>query len=106
MSEEKKECPICKAQIEISKFRLHDVACSRQNYLCVSCGLAVLKSERKYHDEEVCGKPQDDPIKESAILADKPIFDNQFEEVSDKDVLSQPQENQPELTEYEKMIFE
>ena len=54
---ETKECPLCKKQIEIAKFRLHEVACARQNYICKKCGEVVAKADREEHDEE-CGKPK------------------------------------------------
>ena len=70
MQEEVKEieCTLCKVQIDIKKYRLHDAACVRQNYLCKCCGKAVLKSEREYHDEEVCGK-------DVTMVEEEAIFD-------------------------------
>ena len=49
---ETKLCPICSQQIEVSKFRMHDIGCSRQNYKCKECGACVAKADKEDHEEE------------------------------------------------------
>ena len=53
--EETKHCNICEKDIEVSKFRMHDIGCSRQNYKCKECGMCVPKAEKEEHDEEEHG---------------------------------------------------
>ena len=45
--EQVKKCPLCEKDIEQSKFRLHEVACARNNYKCPKCSEIVLKAERE-----------------------------------------------------------
>ena len=47
-----KLCKICEKEIEASKFRMHDIGCSRQNYKCKECGLCVPKADKEDHEEE------------------------------------------------------
>lgn len=49
---ETKKCPLCEKHIEVSKFRMHDIGCSRSNYKCKECGQCVPKAEREEHEEE------------------------------------------------------
>ena len=49
---ETKRCGLCEQDIEVSKFRMHDIGCSRQNYKCKQCGACVAKCEKEEHDEE------------------------------------------------------
>jgi DNA-directed RNA polymerase subunit RPC12/RpoP len=51
-AEETKHCNICSKDIEVSKYRMHDIGCSRQNYKCKECGECVPKAEREEHEEE------------------------------------------------------
>ena len=55
-----RKCDVCEKQIEVPKFRLHEVACARQNFKCRKCGEVVAKAEREAHDED-CGKPKKAP---------------------------------------------
>lgn len=56
-----KKCGLCSKEIELAKFRIHEVMCARLNYVCKKCGEVVLKSERETHDEEQCGRaPEED----------------------------------------------
>ena len=43
---------MCEKPIEVQKYRLHEVACSRQNYKCKKCGEVIPKSDREQHDED------------------------------------------------------
>jgi hypothetical protein len=47
-----KLCTTCEKQIEVSKFRIHETQCARQNYKCKVCGDIVLKDDREEHDLE------------------------------------------------------
>ncbi len=47
-----KKCSTCKRDIEEPKFRLHDVACARNNYLCKECGEVVAKADKEEHERE------------------------------------------------------
>ena len=38
--------------IEVAKFRLHEVACARNNYKCTKCGEVVPKADREQHEED------------------------------------------------------
>lgn len=49
---ETKLCSICSQHIEVSKFRMHDIGCSRQNYKCKECGACVAKADKEDHEEE------------------------------------------------------
>ena len=50
----------------------------RQNYLCKCCGKAVLKSEREYHDEEVCGKDEEiEPVKTDTTMVEEEVIVDQ-----------------------------
>lgn len=67
-----KYCSLCEKMIEASKFRIHEVMCSRMNYRCPKCNMLVLKAEKAQHDEDVCGKPSETspttiPIAENKI---------------------------------------
>lgn len=46
MTEAVKKCPLCQKDIEQSKFRLHEVACARNNFKCDKCGDIVPKSDK------------------------------------------------------------
>ena len=48
-----KKCDMCEKLIEVSKFRLHSVACSRNNYKCAKCGDIIPKSDKDQHEEDV-----------------------------------------------------
>jgi len=50
---ETKQCSMCQQQIEVAKFRLHEVACIRMNYKCTKCGEIVPKAEREQHEDDV-----------------------------------------------------
>ena len=47
-----KKCGICDNDIEEPKFRLHEIGCSRNNYRCKECGIAVAKAEKEEHEAE------------------------------------------------------
>ena len=51
-AEETKMCKLCMRQIDVSKFRMHDIGCARQNYKCKECGLCVPKADKEEHEEE------------------------------------------------------
>lgn len=51
-SEETKLCPTCDKQIEVSKFRIHDIQCARMNFRC-HCGMAVAKADKEQHEAEM-----------------------------------------------------
>lgn len=51
-AEETKKCPLCNQDIAVSKFRMHDMGCSRQNYKCKECGECVPKADKEEHDED------------------------------------------------------
>ena len=46
-----RKCDVCEKQIEVPKFRLHEVACARQNYKCRKCGEVVAKAERDKYEK-------------------------------------------------------
>jgi len=46
VQQETKVCGMCAKDIEVGKFRLHEVACARMNYKCQKCGEIVPKSDR------------------------------------------------------------
>ena len=50
--EETKRCNICDQDIAVSKYKMHEIGCSRQNYKCKDCGECVPKAEREEHEEE------------------------------------------------------
>tara|TARA_B110000285_G_scaffold13608_2_gene13443 strand:+ start:77 stop:325 length:249 start_codon:yes stop_codon:yes gene_type:complete len=52
MAEETKHCNICDKDVEASKFRMHDIGCSRQNYKCKECNMCVAKEDKEEHEEE------------------------------------------------------
>ena len=55
---ETKTCGMCQKPIEMAKFRLHEVACSRQNYKCAKCGEVVPKADKEQHElDEHTEKP-------------------------------------------------
>ena len=45
-------CSMCEKMIPVSKFRMHEIGCLRQNYRCKECGMCVPKAEREEHEEE------------------------------------------------------
>ena len=49
---ETRRCPLCDKDIEVSKFRMHEIGCARANYKCKECGMCVPKDEREEHEEE------------------------------------------------------
>ena len=58
---ETKTCAMCQKPIELAKYRLHEVACSRQNYKCAKCGEVVPKADREQHElDEHTEKPKPD----------------------------------------------
>lgn len=50
-AEEQKKCPTCERLIDISKYRMHDIGCARNNYKCKLCGEVVAKAEKEEHEE-------------------------------------------------------
>ena len=48
---ETKVCPTCEKDIEVGKFRMHEMGCARNNYKCRECGEVVAKSDREEHEE-------------------------------------------------------
>ena len=50
--EPRKKCGTCEKEIELSKFRLHEMGCARNNYKCQQCGDIVAKAEKEEHDKE------------------------------------------------------
>ena len=53
---ETKVCSNCEKPIELTKFRMHEIGCARNNYKCRECGEVVAKAEREEH-EETAHKP-------------------------------------------------
>ncbi len=49
---ETKVCGMCKKPIEMAKFKIHEIGCSRSNYICKICGDCVPKDEKEEHDSE------------------------------------------------------
>ena len=49
---ETKTCSMCEKAVDVSKFRMHEMGCLRQNYKCKECGACVPKSEKEEHEEE------------------------------------------------------
>lgn len=49
-AEETKLCTNCEKQIEVSKFRMHDIQCKRLKYKCKECGMIVEKAEKEEHE--------------------------------------------------------
>ena len=49
---ETKVCSTCQQPIEVSKFRIHEIGCARNNYRCPQCGDLVAKSEKAEHEQE------------------------------------------------------
>jgi hypothetical protein len=47
-----KKCGTCDREIEMSKFRMHEIGCARMNYRCTTCGEVVAKSEKEEHEKE------------------------------------------------------
>jgi uncharacterized protein with PIN domain len=45
-----KVCPTCNKDIDADKFRLHEVSCARNNFLCPKCKEVVLKADREHHE--------------------------------------------------------
>ena len=54
--EETKICSTCERAIEVSKIRMHEIGCARNNYKCRECGEVVAKAEREEH-EQTAHKP-------------------------------------------------
>ena len=51
-----KKCGTCSREIEMSKFRMHEIGCARNNYKCQVCGEIVAKAEKEEHDKEAHSK--------------------------------------------------
>ena len=51
---EYKHCNLCDKDIEASKFRMHDIGCSRSNYRCPKCKKCVAKCDKEEHDDDEC----------------------------------------------------
>ena len=49
-------CSTCERAIEVSKIRMHEIGCARNNYKCRECGDVVAKADREEH-EETAHKP-------------------------------------------------
>ena len=47
---EERLCKTCNKNIDIAKFRLHEVACARNNSKCAKCGQIVAKVDRDQHE--------------------------------------------------------
>jgi DNA-directed RNA polymerase subunit RPC12/RpoP len=47
-----KICSTCKKPIEVSKFRIHEIGCARNNYICQICGDLVAKAEKEEHEKD------------------------------------------------------
>ncbi len=69
---ETKVCPICGRDIEVSKFRLHEVACARMNYKCPKCGEIVPKADREHHDENECSARPKPKVEEPVVKPQMP----------------------------------
>ena len=50
--EETKQCSTCERAIELSKIRMHEIGCARNNYKCRECGEVVAKADREEHEEQ------------------------------------------------------
>ena len=44
--EQVKVCPTCEKEIELNKFRLHEVMCARNHFKCPKCNKFVPKEEK------------------------------------------------------------
>jgi DNA-directed RNA polymerase subunit RPC12/RpoP len=51
-AEESKLCKNCERNIELSKFRMHEIQCARINYKCGECGMIVAKTDKEDHERE------------------------------------------------------
>jgi DNA-directed RNA polymerase subunit RPC12/RpoP len=51
MEEETKLCSTCDKQIEVPRFRMHEMGCARQNFKCATCGQCVAKADKEEHME-------------------------------------------------------
>ena len=49
-------CSTCERQIPMSKFRMHEIGCARNNYKCKVCGEVVAKCDREEHEAEAHAK--------------------------------------------------
>ena len=49
---ETKKCSLCEKDIEVPKFRMHEIGCLRSNYKCKECGMCVAKEDKEDHEEE------------------------------------------------------
>lgn len=47
---ETKECKMCRRQICVTKFRMHEIGCVRSNFFCERCGMAVPKTDKEQHE--------------------------------------------------------
>ena len=47
-----KRCGTCEKEIELPKFRIHEIGCARSNYKCQTCGEIVAKADKEEHDKE------------------------------------------------------
>lgn len=47
-----KKCGTCEKEIDVTKFRIHEIGCARSNYKCPQCGEIVAKSDKEEHDKE------------------------------------------------------
>ena len=48
-AEEQKQCQVCEQLIFVSKFRLHETQCARNNTKCEKCGKVILKADKDQH---------------------------------------------------------
>ena len=46
-----KICSTCEQAIPVSKIRMHEIGCARNNYKCRECGEVVAKDDREEHEE-------------------------------------------------------
>jgi hypothetical protein len=49
---ETKKCGTCERDIEVGKFRMHEIGCARMNYKCRVCGEVVAKEDKEDHEAE------------------------------------------------------
>ncbi len=52
LPEPTKKCGTCEKEIELSKYRLHEMGCARNNYKCKQCGEIVAKADKEEHDKD------------------------------------------------------
>ena len=70
---ETKKCSTCERDIDVTKFRMHEIGCARSNYKCRECGEVVAKADKEEHDAEA-HKPM--TCKYCAFTASKIVFGN------------------------------